>query len=106
MFAHKLSMYLKNDGALAFREKMERDVIPLLRGQEGFLEQFTFLYLNGREVHSFSIWESAETAESFNREAYPEMARMLSSVIQGMPRIQTYDVLNSTISRRERAAVV
>jgi len=99
MFAHKLSMYLKNDGALEFRHKIEGDIIPLLRKQSGFLEEITFLYLNGREVHAFSLWESAEHAEAYNRGAYPEVARMLSSVIEGIPRIQTYEVLNSTIPR-------
>jgi hypothetical protein len=99
MFAHKLSMYLKNDGALAFRHKIEGDVIPLLRKQLGFLEEITLLYLNGREVHAFSLWESAEHAEAYNRGAYPEVARMLSSVIEGIPRIQTYEVLNSTIPK-------
>jgi len=58
MFAHKLSMYLKNDGALAFKHRIEADIIPLLRKQKGFLEEITFLYLNGREVHAFSLWES------------------------------------------------
>jgi heme-degrading monooxygenase HmoA len=103
MFAHKLSMYLKNDGALAFRHKMEGEIIPLLRRQEGFLEEITFLYLNGREVHAFSLWESAEHAEAYNRKTYPEVARMLASVIEGMPRVQTYDVLNSTIPKTAAA---
>jgi heme-degrading monooxygenase HmoA len=99
MFAHKLSMYLKNDGALAFKHRIEADIIPLLRKQKGFLEEITFLYLNGREVHAFSLWESAEHAEAFNRGTYPEVARMLASVIEGMPRVQTYEVLNSTIPK-------
>lgn len=97
MFAHKLSMYLKNDGALAFKHKIETDIIPLLRQQKGFLEEITFLYLNGREVHAFSLWESAEHAEVYNRGAYREVARMLASVIEGAPLVRTYDVLNSTI---------
>jgi heme-degrading monooxygenase HmoA len=99
MFAHKLSMYLKNDGALAFKHRIEADIIPLLRKQKGFLEEITFLYLNGREVHAFSLWESAEHAEAFNRGTYPEVARMLASVIEGMPRVQTYEVFNSTIPK-------
>jgi hypothetical protein len=99
MFAHKLSMYLKNDGALAFKQKIEADIIPLLRKQKGFLEQITFLYLNGREVHAFSLWESAERAEAYNRGAYQEVARMLASVIEGAPLVRTYDVLNSTIHK-------
>jgi heme-degrading monooxygenase HmoA len=85
MFAHKLSMYLKNDGALAFRHKIEDDIIPLLRKQSGFLEEITFLHLNGREVHAVSLWESAEHAEAYNRGAYPEVAGMLSSVIEAIP---------------------
>ena len=96
MFAHKLSMYLKNDGALAFKHKIENEVVPLLRKQNGFIEEITFLYLNGREVHAFSLWESAEQAEAYNRGSYPEVARMLASVIDGMPRIQTYEALTST----------
>ena len=99
MFAHKLSMYLKNDGALAFKNKIEGDIIPLLRKQKGFLQEITFLYLNGREVHAFSLWESAEHAEVYNRKAYPEVVRMLASVIEGAPLVQTYEVLNSTIPK-------
>ena len=97
MFAHKLSMYLKIDGALAFKHKIENEVVPLLRKQKGFLEEITLLYLNGREVHSFSLWESAEHAEAYNRGFFPEVAKMLASVIDGMPRIQTYQVLTSSV---------
>ena len=106
MFAHKLAMYLKNDGALAFKHKIEGDIIPLLRKQKGFLEEITFLYLNGREVHAFSLWESAEHAEVYNRKAYPEVVRMLASVIEGAPLVQTFEVLNSTIPRTAAAVSV
>jgi hypothetical protein len=97
MFACKLYMYLKNDGALAFKEKIEDEVIPLLRQQKGFLEQIAFLYLNGREVQSFSLWTTAEDAEAYNRETHPKVLRMLASVIDGAPRLETFDVLSSTL---------
>jgi hypothetical protein len=99
MFARKLYMYLKNDGALAFKQKIEGEVIPLLRQQKGFLEQIAFLYLNGREVQAFSLWESAEHAEAYNRETYPKVLRMLSSVIEGAPRVETFGVLSSTLHK-------
>ena len=69
-----------------------------LRKQKGFLEEITLLYLNGREVHSSSLSESAEHAEAHNRGFYPEVAEMLASVIDGMPRIRTYQV-----ARKSRA---
>jgi hypothetical protein len=99
MFARKLYMYLKNDGALAFKLKLEGEIIPLLRKQGGFLEQITFLFLNGREVQAFDLWETAEHAEAYNRKTYPQVARMLGSVIDGSPRIETFEVLSSTCTR-------
>jgi hypothetical protein len=104
MFARKLCIYLKNDGALAFRLKVEREIVPLLRKQRGFVEQITFLYLNGREVQAFDLWETAEDAEAYNRETYPQIIRMLASVIEGSPRIETFEVLNSTMHKAGAAS--
>jgi hypothetical protein len=97
MFARKLYMYLKNDGATAFKLRVEGEIVPLLRKQRGFLNQITFLYLNGREVQAFSLWETAENAEAYNRETYPQVIKMLASVIEGSPRIETFEVLSSTL---------
>ena len=106
MFARKVSMHLKADGAAEFRKKIESDVIPLLRKQAGFLDEITFLYPSGKEVHAFSLWETAEHAEAYNRGTYPEVTKMLTSVIEGAPRVQTYEVLNSTIQRTLAAVAV
>jgi hypothetical protein len=103
MFARKLYMYLKNDGALAFKLKVEGEIVPLLQKQRGFLEQITFLHPSGREVQSFDLWETAEHAEAYNRETYPQVIRMLSSVIEGSPRIETFEVLISTMHQTQSA---
>jgi len=41
---------------------MEGEVIPILRKQAGFLDEITFLYPSGKEVHAFSLWETAQHA--------------------------------------------
>jgi hypothetical protein len=97
MFARKLYMYLKNDGALAFKQKIEEEVIPLLLQQKGFLAQISFLYLNGREVQTFSVWKTAEDAEVYSHETYPRVLRMLAAVIDGAPKVESFDVLSSTL---------
>lgn len=97
LIAHRLYMYLKNDGALAFKQKIEGEVIPLLQRQKGFLAQISFLYLNGREVQTFSVWKTAEDAEVYNRETHPRVLRMLAAVIDGAPKVETFDVLSSTL---------
>ncbi len=99
MFARKVSMHLKVDGAVEFKKKIEGEVIPLLRKQAGFLDEITFLYPSGKEVHAFSLWETAEHAEAYNRGVYPEVTKIMASVIEGAPRVQTYEVLNSTMQK-------
>jgi heme-degrading monooxygenase HmoA len=105
MFARKVSMQLKPGGAAEFKQKIESEIIPLLRKQDGFLDEITFLYPSGKEVHAFSLWETAEDAEAYNRGAYPEVTKVLASVVQGSPRVQTYEVLNSTFHKIAALAV-
>jgi len=62
MFARKVSMHLKVNGGVEFKKKIEGEVIPLLRKQAGFLDEITFLYPSGKEVHAFSLWQTAEHA--------------------------------------------
>jgi hypothetical protein len=99
MFARKVSVHLKTSGGEEFKQKVENEIIPLLRKQPGFLEELTFLYPSGKEVHAFSLWETAEDAEAYNRKTYPEVTKILASVVQGTPRVQTYEILNSTIHK-------
>jgi heme-degrading monooxygenase HmoA len=105
MFARKVSMQLKPGAAAEFKQKIESEIIPLLRKQDGFLDAITFLYPSGKEVHAFSLWETAEDAEAYNRAAYPEVTKVLASVVQGSPRVQTYEVLNSTFHKIAALAV-
>src|ERR1700730_18799590 len=99
MFARKVSMHLKPDGAAEFKQKIESEIVPLLRKQKGFVDEITFLYPSGREVHAFSLWETAKNAEAYNRGAYPEVTRIMASVVEGTPRVQTYEILNSTFHK-------
>jgi hypothetical protein len=104
MFARKVSMQLKVNSAEAFQRKIEDEIIPELRRQKGFLDEITFLYPNGKEVHAFSLWETAADAEAYQLGAYRTLARSVAPLIEGVPRIQIYRVLNSTMHKR--AAVI
>jgi len=64
---------------------------------EGFLDEITFLYPSGKEVHAFSLWETAEHARHTTWNV-SEVTKILASVVEGRP-VQTYEVLNSTIQR-------
>jgi hypothetical protein len=105
MFACKISLQLKAGCVNEFKQKIESEVIPLLRKQKGFLDELTLLYPNGKEVHAFSIWETAEDAGAHHGGVYPLVTNILASIVEGAPRVQTYEVLNSTFHKIAALAV-
>ncbi len=99
MFAQNVHVQLKSDSATQFTQTLEKEVIPLLRKQQGFKDEIAFLVPNETEAYSISFWESKETADAYNRAGYPEMLKALAKVVEGTPTLQTYEVCNSTIKQ-------
>ena len=99
MFARKVSVRLKADAAGQFLEKMENEVIPLLRKQKGFLDELTLISQSGKEVYAYSFWDSSEDAERYDSTAFREVTGLLTGLLDGTVRINTYMVANSTFHK-------
>ena len=99
MFARKVSVRLKADSAGPFIQKMEDEVIPLLRKQKGFLDEVTLISQSGRELYAYSFWENSDDAETYERTAFKEVTNLISELIEGTVRIHTYMVGNSTFHK-------
>jgi hypothetical protein len=46
-----------------------------------------------------SLWDSNENAEAYQKDTYPEVQKHLSKVIDGTPKVQTYEVSSSTFHK-------
>jgi heme-degrading monooxygenase HmoA len=103
MFARKVSMHLKADGAADFIHKMESEVIPLLRLQKGFVDEITLISQSGKEVYAYSFWENSTDAENYAHSSFAQVTKMLSRVAEGSPRVHTYMVANSTFHKMAAA---
>jgi len=99
MYARKVSMHLKPNTAPEFIQRIEKDIIPLLRKQNGFQDEIVFLSLTRKEAFGISLWDKAENAEAYNRATYPEVTKILSRVVDGTPQVETYEVSNSTFHK-------
>lgn len=99
MYARRISMQLKPDSGAKFTQTLENEIIPMLRNQSGFRDELTFLAPEGRAAFAISLWDSREAAEAYERETYPEVARILADLMDGTPRVQNYVVANSTPHR-------
>jgi hypothetical protein len=104
MFARKDTFRLKGHAADSFIQKMDGEIIPLLRRQKGFLNEVTLLSQAGKEIYTYSFWENSDDAEMYERIAFAEVTNLLSELIEGAVRINTYRVATSTF--HEIAAAV
>jgi hypothetical protein len=99
MFARRVSMHLKPNTAADFTRKLESDVIPMLRKQKGFQDEITFTAREGKDAFGISLWDRKEDAEAYERGSYPQVLKMLEKVVEGTPRVETYEVSNSTFHK-------
>jgi len=99
MFARNVTLHLKADKAAEFTRTIESDVLPMLRKQQGFKDEITFLAPDGHEAVAISLWEKRENAEAYSRDTYPTVLRSLERVVEGTPEVDSYEVSNSTFHR-------
>ena len=97
MFARTVRMQLKPNSVAAFTSVIEKEVIPLLRQQQGFKDEITFLPADGgKEAVAISLWEKKENAEAYGRGTYPAVLKAMVNVVEGTPQVQSSEVSNST----------
>ncbi|HSG29022.1 MAG TPA: hypothetical protein VLA34_11115 [Candidatus Krumholzibacterium sp.] len=99
MFARWVTMKLKPHSAREFTRRVETDVIPMLRKQTGFKEELTFVATGDKEAVAISLWDRRENAEAYNKGQYSEVLKLLETVVEGTPDVQSGEVSNSTIQR-------
>ena len=104
MFVHKVTALLKPNTIAKFSRLMEEEVIPMLRKQNGFQDELTFFNPGEDAVTGISLWLNASNAESYSRGTYPAVLKKLSALIEGTPKVDTYEVVNSTFYKIAAAA--
>jgi hypothetical protein len=99
MFARWVTMKLQPNSVREFTRTLENDIIPLLRKQTGFKEEFSFVATGDKEAVAISLWDRRENAEAYGRGQYAEVMKLLGTVVEGTPDVQSGEVSNSTIQR-------
>jgi hypothetical protein len=97
-------MHLKPSCIPELTKKLDTEVIPLLRKQPGFQDEITFVGNDGREAFAISLWDRKESAETYSKQAYPEVTKLLASVLDGTAKVETFEVSNSTFHKLSAVA--
>jgi hypothetical protein len=99
MIARNVTMQLKSNSVAEFTRTLEKDVLPLLRKQKGFRDEITFIVPGAKETVGISFWDTQENADAYSRGGYQDVLKSLARVLDGTPRVQTWDVCNSTVHK-------
>ena len=98
MFARNVSIHLKPNSAEAFTKLIQSETIPMLQKHKGFQGELTLVAPGGAEAVGISLWDEKENAEAYAKNGYPEVMKNLNKFVEGTPKVQTYEVANSTFA--------
>lgn len=97
MFARNVSFRLKPNTHSDFTRTLESQILPLLHKQKGFKEEIALCNPNSVDGVSISLWENKADADNYNTGVYPQVMKTLEKVIDGAPRVHTFETVTSTL---------
>ncbi|MBZ5547505.1 MAG: hypothetical protein LAO22_06015 [Acidobacteriia bacterium] len=104
MFARNVSFRLKSNMLSDYTRTFENEILPLLRKQKGFQDEITFSNPGSQDAIAISLWDSKANAEAYNTNTYPEVLKTLARMIDGTPKVQTFEAVTSTFHKVAVAA--
>lgn len=96
MYVRNVKVKLKADSAPEYTRLLTSEIIPLLRKQKGFLDEITMIAPERNEAIAISFWDKQDDADAYNHVVYLDVLRVLSTVVERMPIVETFEVVNST----------
>lgn len=99
MFTRRVVFRLRPDSSAEFARIVEGRFLPQLRAQQGCRHEDTFITPEFSEAVVNSYWDTEEYAAVYARTAYPEGLQALAGVLDGAPRVETFQISGSTFHK-------
>jgi heme-degrading monooxygenase HmoA len=96
MFLRNVSFKLKPDTSTQFSKTFEAEILPLLRKQTGFQNEIAYSADN-TSVNAISMWDSKESADTYEKNSYPQVLKAVERFIEGTPKVRSGEILSSTV---------
>ena len=90
MYARKVSLCFKSEFVTLFLKKMEYEVVPLFRKQQGFLDHLTIVSDSRNLIYVYTFWEDREASERFDSTTLPMLNKLLAGVVDDELRVHAF----------------
>ena len=105
MYARNVSFRLKSNMQADYTRTFENQVLPLLRKQKGFKDEITLSNPGSQDAVAITLWENKSDADLYNTNTYPQVLKTLSNVIDGTPKLNTFETVITTLHHSVAVAV-
>ena len=95
MFARNVTLHVKPNQVKEVNSKIDKEILPILRKANGFRDLITMSRENDETI-GISLWNTKEQLDTYAKETYPQVAKLLEPFITGVPEVRTYEVASST----------
>jgi quinol monooxygenase YgiN len=92
-FARNVQFRIKGGKETEFNKLFEKEVVPILRKQDGFLEEVTLIGAKG--ANFISLWDNRKHAETYDTATYPQILAKLTPFIEGSPKVETFETAST-----------
>jgi hypothetical protein len=99
MFARTLSVQLQPNKFAEFTKTIEKSILPLLRKQQGFKDEFVLAMPDSVDVLAISLWDTEKNAATYDSGTYKDVLKILESMTAGTPKVATREVISSTLHK-------
>ena len=92
MYGRKVSCQLQPNRFNDFKRRQEDEDDPVLRKEKGVQEVFAMVTRDKKRIEAISIWDRMEDADAYDRSGYKDVIKVLSSVVEGTPKVETMEM--------------
>ena len=79
---------------------IDEKVLPILKKQTGFVDELVMVSnAEPNEVIAISFWKTKEDAQSYEREQFENVKKIIQQMFEAAPVVRTFDVHSSTAHR-------
>jgi heme-degrading monooxygenase HmoA len=105
MIARHIEVNLKPEKFAEFKTLYEREVLPLLKRETGFLDSITLApeNLHDRTV-TITLWRTRADCDNYHTRDYPKILDMLRPFITDTPKLTYFIVEHTTFRKVESVA--
>lgn len=96
MYVRQVTAHYKPGKFGLLNQRLEGEVIPLLKKQPGFRDELSFFDKNKDEAFTMSFWDSKQDADKYARDFYPTIHEKMNETLKDTPQIRSFEVANST----------